>query len=93
MSTKHIHYNSQHNPFKKPSFAKTAVSSLKMSQLEIFLWLTQAPNTSMQISRNIGATITASRKLAYDNVLNFFTKRPFFSPKKIIDLNLYISMN
>ncbi len=28
--------------FKKPSFAKTAVSSLKMSELEIFLWLTQA---------------------------------------------------
>ncbi len=32
-----------------------------MSQLEIFLRLnlTQAPNTSMQISRNIGATMTA----------------------------------
>ncbi len=31
---------------KKPSFVKTAVSSLKIFELEIFLWLTQAPNTS-----------------------------------------------
>ncbi len=49
-----------------------------MSELEILLWLTQAPNTSMQISRNIGATMTASIKLAHDKVfLIFFTKRPF----------------
>ncbi len=34
-----------------------------MSKLEIFLWLTQAPNTSMQISRNKGATKKASRKI------------------------------
>ncbi len=31
---------------KNPSFAKTAVFSFKMSDLEIFTWLTQAPNTS-----------------------------------------------
>ncbi len=53
---------------KKTIFCKTAVSSLKMSEWEIFLWLTQAPITPMQISRNIGATVTASRKWAYDNV-------------------------
>ncbi len=51
---------------KKPSFAKTAVSSLKMSKLEIFLWLAQARNTSMQISRTKGATNKASRKMVHD---------------------------
>ncbi len=37
-----------------------------MYELEIFLWLTQAPNTSMQISRNKGATAKASRKMVHD---------------------------
>ncbi len=46
-----------------------------MSELEIFLWLTQAPNTSMQMSRNIGVTMTVSRKLAHGKVVFFkFTK-------------------
>ncbi len=67
---------------KKPSFAKTAASSLKMSKLEIFLWFTQAPNTSMQISRNIGATKKASRKMVQDSYFkNFLAKRPFVTPK------------
>ncbi len=30
--------------------------------MKIFLWLTQAPNTLMQISRNKGVTNMASRK-------------------------------
>ncbi len=54
---------------KKLSFAKTVIPFLKMSELEIFLWLTQAPNTPMQISRNKGATYKA------------LAKRPFFTPK------------
>ncbi len=37
-----------------------------MSELEIFLWLTQAANTSMQIPRNKEATEKASRKMVYD---------------------------
>ncbi len=32
---------------KRPSFAKPIVSSLKMSELEIYLWLAQTPNISM----------------------------------------------
>ncbi len=48
---------------KKTSFANTAVFSLKMSELEICLWLTQGTNTSIQICRNIGATMRASRNI------------------------------
>ncbi len=53
---------------KNPSFTKTAVSSLKMSELEILLQLTQASNISIQISRNKhdkGATKKASRKMLH----------------------------
>ncbi len=39
-----------------------------MTQLKIFLCLTQAPNTTMQICRNKGATKKASRKTVYDKV-------------------------
>ncbi len=72
---------------KKPSFAKTEVSSLKMSELEIFLWLTmltQAPNTSMQISRkNKGATKKASTKMVHNKVfLKLFSKKGNFLHKK-----------
>ncbi len=42
-----------------------------MTQLKIFLCLTQVPNTAMQISRNKGATIKASRKTVYAKVLKF----------------------
>ncbi len=68
--------------FKKPSFAKRAISSLK-----IFLWLTQPPNTSIQISRNNGATKKASRKMVHDKVVFFcfflkhFGKKTIFLPK------------
>ncbi len=64
---------------KKPSFVKTAVSSLKMSELEILLWLIQDPNTSMQISRNKGATKKASRKMVHDKgFFKLFGKTAFF---------------
>ncbi len=49
-----------------------------MTQLKIFLCLTQAPNTAMQICRNKGATKMASRKTVYDNV---FSKKGHFYPK------------
>ncbi len=52
-----------------------------MSELEIFLWLTQAPNTSMQISRNIGATKNASRKMVHDKVYFTFLQKSGFYPK------------
>ncbi len=66
---------------KKPSFVKTAVSSLKMSELEIFLRLTHAPNTSMQISRNKGATRKASRKMIHDSFFKYFGKNEIIYPK------------
>ncbi len=50
---------------KKHLLLKQLLSSLKMSELEIFLWLTQAPNTLMQIFRNKGATKKASRKAIF----------------------------
>ncbi len=40
--------------------------SIKMSESKIYFRLTQATTTYKQISRNIGATIRASRKLAHD---------------------------
>ncbi len=49
-----------------------------MSKLKIFLWLTQALNTSMQISRNKRATKKASGKWFMTNIFNFFAKRQFF---------------
>ncbi len=42
-----------------------------MIQLKIFLCLTQARNTAMQICRNKGAIKKASRKTVYDKVLKF----------------------
>ncbi len=53
--------------FKKV-FAKIAIFSINMSESKIFFKLTQATNTYKHISRNIGATMTASRKLAHDEV-------------------------
>ncbi len=53
-----------------------------MSELEIFVWLTQSPNTSMQISRKKGATKKASRKMVHIKVfLNFLAERPIFTIK------------
>ncbi len=86
MSTKHstlittpsiIHV--QDFVFKKTVFAKIAIFSKQMSESKIFFRLTQATNTYKHISRNIGNTMTASRKLAHDNFFFSFSppKRPF----------------
>ncbi len=48
--------------YLKKAFAKIAIFSKKMSEPKIFIKLTQATNTYKHISRNIEATITASRK-------------------------------
>ncbi len=50
-----------------------------MTQLKIFLCLTQAPNTSMQICRNEGATKKASRKTVYHKVFKVLAKRSLLS--------------
>ncbi len=51
-----------------------------MTQLKIFLFLTQAPNTAMQICRNKGAT-KASRKTVYDKVIKVLAKKGHFYQK------------
>ncbi len=63
--------------YLKNVFAKTAIFSIKMSESKIFLRLTQAINTYKHISRNMGATMTASRKLVHDKVY-FFHKKNLF---------------
>ncbi len=56
-----------------------------MSGLEICLWLSQTPNTWMQISRNKGATKKASRKMVHNNFKKktklFGQKGHFFNQK------------
>ncbi len=86
MSTKHSTFiatpniiHDQDFVFKK-GFAKIAIFSIKMSETKIFLRLIQATNTYKHISRNIGATMTASTKLAHDKVFKLF-HRPFFTQK------------
>ncbi len=75
MSTKHSTFitipsiiHDQDYVLKKTVFAKIAIFSIQMSESKIYFRLTQATNTYKPISRNIGATITASRKLAYEKV-------------------------
>ncbi len=71
-----------------------------MSKSKIFFRLTQATNTYKHISRNIGATMTACRKLAHDKVFLIFSQKGLFKKrkialqsKKVIALNLYIDIN
>ncbi len=52
-----------------------------MTQLKIFLCLTQAPNTTMQICRNKGVTEKASRKTVYDKVFKVLAKKVTFIKK------------
>ncbi len=49
-----------------------------MTQLKIFLCLTHATNTAMQICRNKGATKKASRKTVYDKVFKVLAKKVTF---------------
>ncbi len=55
--------------YLKKVFAKIAIFSIKMSESKIFLRSTQATNIYKHISRNIGATMTATRKLAHGKVI------------------------
>ncbi len=70
-----------------------------MSESNIFFRLTKATNNYKHISRNIGATMTASRKLAHDKVFfSFFHKKAFkkrncIAMKNVIALNLYTGIN
>ncbi len=61
--------------------AKIAIFSLKITQLKIFLSLTQAPNTAVQICRNKGATKKASRKTVHDKVFKLLAKKVTFIQK------------
>ncbi len=63
--------------YLKIVFAKIAMFSIKMSESKIFFRLTQAISTYKYISRNIGATMTASRKFAHESVL-FFSQKGLF---------------
>ncbi len=58
-----------------------------MAQLKIFLCLTQAPNTAMQICRNKGATKKASRK----TVFKVLAKKVTFIKKIVASLKQSIS--
>ncbi len=59
-----------------------------MTQLEIFLCLAQAPNTTIQICRNKGATKKAHRKTVYDKVV---AKKVTFIKKIVVPLKQSIS--
>ncbi len=52
-----------------------------MTQLKIFLCLTQAPNTAMPICRNKGAAKKASRKTVYGKVFKVLAKKGHFYQK------------
>ncbi len=106
MSTKHRTFittpsiiHDQDFVFKKKVFAKIAIFLIKMSESKIFFRLTQATNTYKHISRNIGATMTASIKLAHDKVFFIFSQKGLFKKKialqskTVIALNLYNDIN
>ncbi len=50
----------------KEIIVKIAIFSIKMSESKIFFRLTQVANTYQLISRNKGATMTVSGKLAHE---------------------------
>ncbi len=62
-----------------------------MTQLKLFLCLTQAPNTAMQICRNKGATKKDSRKTIYDKVFKVLAKKVTFIKKNVVLLKQSIS--
>ncbi len=72
--------------YLKKVFAKIAIFSIKMSESKIFFRLTQATNTYMHISRNIGATMRVSRKLAHDKVFLIFSQKSFKKKKNCITI-------
>ncbi len=62
-----------------------------MTQLKIFLCLTQATNDAMQISRNKGATKKASIKTVYYKVFKVLAKKVSFIKKIVVLLKQSIS--
>ncbi len=62
-----------------------------MTHLKILLFLTQAPNTTMQICRTKGATKKASRKTVYDKVFKVLAKKVTFTQKIVVTLKQSIS--
>ncbi len=46
-----------------------------MSESKICFRLAQATNTYKHISRNIGATMTTSKKLVHDNIFLIFSQK------------------
>ncbi len=82
MSTKHstfittpIIIHNQDFVSKKKVFAKIAIFSIKISESKIVFRLTQGKNTCKHISRNIWATLTASRKLTHDKGFKCFSQK------------------
>ncbi len=71
--------------------AKIAIFSLKTTQLKIFLCLIQAPNTTIQICRNKGATKKASRKTVYDKVFKVLSKKITLIKNIVVPLKQSIS--
>ncbi len=64
--------------YLKNAFANIVIVSIKMSESKVFFRLTQATNTYKHISRNIGATMTASRKLSHEKVFLIFSQKGLF---------------
>ncbi len=62
-----------------------------MTKLKIFLCLTQAPNTAMQICRNKGATKKASRKIVHAKVFKVLAKMVTFIKTIVVPLKQSIS--
>ncbi len=72
--------------YLKKVFAKIAIFSIKMSESKIFFRLTQTTQILTSISRNTGATMTASRKLAHHKVVVFSQKGLFKKEKYSITI-------
>ncbi len=93
MSTKHstfittpsIIYD-QDFVLKKILFAKIGTFSIKMSETKLFFRLTQAISTYKHISRNIWATMTASRKLAHDKDFKKYFHKKVLKKKNCITI-------
>ncbi len=74
-----VHNKDKSFCLKNNFFWKYILFSKKMSQTKTLFWLIQAPNTCKHISRNKGATMKDSRKIADDKVsFNFLVKLRFF---------------
>ncbi len=69
--------------YLKKVLAKIAIFSIKMSESKIFFRLTQATNIYKLISINIGATMTASRKLTHGKVIKNFHKKASKKKRKL----------